>query len=250
MVNQIIDNSKIESPALRANAPSNRRGDGSFDTELDTAKKQLEEKRKYSLLIPWAEVQKMFNIVPLEFKFEFAADKTEDKPRKDQPFADKIKQDNKNSHNNAEVKNDTANTAYYNLTKEALKKNLPTTTAQYQASIPYAFLTDPSSAKALTKSDLKTVIDEIVKKIELIKTNRKAELNLSLYQENLGEMTLLLSLKNGLVSVQIAASLPGAKKILEDNLFELESALKNARISLGDLKIVEVNHGNHPKSDS
>ena len=250
MVNQINDASAIESPALQANTPSNRRGDGSFDTNLDAARKQLEEKQKYSLLVPWAEVQKMFSIIPLEFKFEFAADKIEDKPRKDQPFADKIKQDNKNTRNNAEVKNDTANTTYYNLTKEALKKNLPTTTAQYQASIPYAFLTDPSSAKALTKSDLKTVIDEIVKKIELIKTNRKAELNLSLYQENLGEMTLLLSLKNGLVSVQIAASLPGAKKILEDNLFELESALKNARISLGDLKIVEVNHGNHPKSDS
>jgi len=245
-MNQVTQTNQID-PTQQANT-TRRQGDGSFDTELASAQNQLENKKRYSALLPWADVQKMFSLAPLEFKFEFTSNKIEDRPRDDRQAATPVGQEERHANKEAEVKAAPADASYVAITKETLKNNMPEPATTYMGAIPANLLNDPNAARFTSKADLKMVIDEIVKKIELIKTSQKAQLNMSLYQENLGEMTLLLSLQNGLVSVQIAASQPGAKKILEDNLFELESALKNARINLDGLKIVEVNHGNHPES--
>ena len=79
----------------------------------------------------------------------------------------------------------------------------------------------------------------------IIKINRRTELSMALSYKNLGDLTLLLSLKNGFVSVQIAAAQAETKKSLEENLSELESALKNAKINIEDIKILEVKNDNH-----
>jgi len=229
----------IESPGLSGSNNPKSRGDGSFDTELETAKKKI------LLFAPWADVSKMFNIMPLEFKFDFNTSRIEESTQKKYNEPAKIKPEQSTAQKEIKTQDEGETISIVNIPKETFKKNLP-------APLPFCPIAIPgfsygNSAKPITKQDLQLMVDEIVEKIELLKVGRRSELNMSLSNEKLGDLTLFLSLKNGLVSVQIAAAMPETKRSLEENLSELESALKSAKISLEDIRIVEVKNGDHTK---
>ena len=239
MVSPNVSVNNIESPGRSRDNNAQRRGDGSFDTELETARKKI------SLIAPWAEIQKIFNIIPLEFNFDFNAGKIEDNTPKKYSEPDKVKAESAKTEKEikTQVQESTKTISCFKITKETFKGNLPSPLPFYP--IPTLGYANGTSFKPITKEDLQLMIDEIVEKIELLKVNRRTELNMSLSYENLGDLTLLLSLKNGFISIQIAAAQAETKKSLEENLSELESALKNAKINLEDIKIVEVKNDNH-----
>ena len=239
MVSPNVSVNNIESPGLSRDNTAKRQGDGSFDAELETARKKI------SLIAPWAEVQKIFNIIPLEFNFDFNAGEIEDNVPKKYSEPDKVKAESAKTEKEikTQVQENTKTISYFKITKETFKENLPSPLPFYP--IPAPGLANGTSFKPITKEDLQMLIDEIVEKIEILKINRRTELNMSLSYENLGDLTLLLSLKNGFVSVQIAAAQAETKKSLEENLSELESALKNAKINIADIKILEVKNDNH-----
>jgi hypothetical protein len=235
---------KIESPGLSGNNNTQRQGDGSFDSELQSARHALEEKKTYSLFAPWAEVQKVFNLIPLEFKFDFNANKIGDEVKKNNPEPEKVKTDAVKPEDRKEIKvvELPKETAVFKIAKEEFIKNAPLPVAPYV--LPNAYIT---TAKFMTKSDLKIIIDDIVEKIELMKVGRRTELNMALNYENLGDLLLNLTLKNGMVSIQISAAQSETKRSLEQNLSELESALKSAKINLKDLTVLEVKNGDQSK---
>jgi len=230
---------KIEAPSLSRDDNTQRQGDGSFDRELEAAKNKL-------LVAPWAEVQKMFNITPLEFKFDFNANKIENEVQKDTREPQQVKTDRAKSETGKETK--TAElpktAAMIKISKDTLAKNIPLPVSPF--AFPASYLGDNASLP-VTKSDMKMVIDDIVEKIELMKVGRRSELNMALNYENLGDLLLNLTLKDGMVSIQISAAQNDTKKSLEQNLSELESALKSAKINLKDLTVTEVKDGDQSK---
>ena len=238
---------KIQSPDLSRDNNTQRQGDGSFDAEFQSAQQALEKKKTYSLFAPWAELQKMFNFSPLEFNFDFSAGKIENDFNKETPEPQKIKTQSAKPEEREDVKAAELpkQTAVFKITKQELIKNTPLPVAPY--ALPNPYFNGNSSVKLMTKSDLKMVIDDIVEKIELLKVGRRSELNMALNYENLGDLLLNLTLKNGMISIQISAAQNETKRSLEQNLSELESALKSAKINLKDLIVTEVKNGDQPK---
>ena len=57
--------------------------------------------------------------------------------------------------------------------------------------------------------------------------------------EDMGEILLTLTAKSGMIAVQIAAS-EETRKMIEAGRKELESALKKARVSLAEIKIIRT----------
>lgn len=101
---------------------------------------------------------------------------------------------------------------------------------------------DQSSSKGVSKIDLQSMIDKIVEQAKLIRTEKTVELSMLLYEKELGEISLAITSRNGLVSIQIAAR-QEAKKNLEDAMKDLELALKIAEVNVAQIKIVEVKDG-------
>ncbi|KAF0133322.1 MAG: flagellar hook-length control protein [Candidatus Saganbacteria bacterium] len=232
--------SAAESPSIsRENTV--QKSDGSFDLYFEAAKKLIEEKKKISLFASWGNSEKSFNIIPLEFEFDFKSNKIEENP-KNKPGNQQIIDKNEN---------DTPKQPPIANKPESLQKqknqnasnNLPLPQAM---NLPLNL--NNFMQKQITKNDLKFIIDEIAEKASFLKTKQYSELQINILPEDLGELMLSLSLKNGQVSIQIYAASIETKKYLEDNIYELESALKSAKISLKDIKVVEVKDGNHTKS--
>jgi len=111
------------------------------------------------------------------------------------------------------------------------------------SSNPYAFseFTLPASLAgfgrpALSSSDLQLVVSEIMDKVSLIREGEKATLSIALRSGDSSRMLLDLSIKNGLVSISIAADGETVDWI-ERHLAELEESLKQANINLGSLDV-------------
>jgi hypothetical protein len=214
-------------------ATKNRQGDGSFDNYFES------EKRKV-LLSTFDQIQNLANILPLKFDFDTEIQKIEDKPAPE--MDNKSAYDHptpENKHSRQETDNAVRVYSDIKVIKQALMNNLPQPNLMM---VPIANLQsyniDPGNTR-VSKVDLQGLIDEIVKKVELIKSGRKSEMNFSLFEKNFGELNLSLSLSGGVLSIKIAADAE-AKKALEDNITELEIALKEAKIKLDGIKIVEV----------
>jgi hypothetical protein len=97
--------------------------------------------------------------------------------------------------------------------------------------------------KLVNKLDLQFLIDQILSQVRMVREKGKVELTLGLKPENLGEILLTLTSKSGMVSIQIQAS-PETRKLIEEELLELELALKKAKVNLAEIKILspeEVN---------
>ena len=87
--------------------------------------------------------------------------------------------------------------------------------------------------------DLQSLIDELIKQVNLVKSKGQTELSLTLNQEELGDIFLKLTSFSGHVSVLITAS-ADAKQALDARKHELERALRKAAVALGQVTIEEV----------
>jgi hypothetical protein len=244
-MNQTVAINRAESPDRSRDNDLRSRGDGSFDADLESAQKALAKKNKTPLFAPWAEVQKIFNVLPLEFKFDFDANRVEDRPRSKENPAETKTQPGTSGRKQAIAAETTARqVSYYKVPKETLKEQTPSPLPFYPLPVP-GLLWNGMPVQ-ITKADMKMIIDEMVEKAELVKSGRSSELNLRLSYENTGEMFLSFILKNGQVTVSIAAARPETRKSLAESLSELESALKSAKINFKEIRIVEVNNDQHP----
>jgi len=227
----------ISIPGLSGENPAQKkRSDGSFEIVLNGAEADLEKKKKIMNISCWAELEKFFNILPLEFKFDFASQKLSENPL---PKNKEQVKNNDNGGAQAEVKQATAKIQNTEALKEALINHIP-----LPSNIPVpstSFMSLFVNMEPLSKSNLQAVINEIVKQAKLVKTGEKTELSLSLLQKELGEMYVTLSMKNGQVLIQINAGAE-TKKLFENHLEELKMALKEAKVQLDGIKITEVDY--------
>jgi len=226
---------KTDPPSLAGETNgSDRRGDGSFD-------KYLEEAQNGLPIFPWSN---LFSLFDLKLDMNFQQESPEDKKV---DFVQKEKDKNKNQNTEKTMdqlaKIEPANKSKENLdyinfklAKDILLKNLPQP-SMYLGLIPNQ-ISNPSTTTP-SKTSIQTLIDEIAQKIEFLKKGNESQVRLTLSEENLGDMLLSLSLKNGMVSIQIAASTE-TKKYFDNNISELEISLKEAKIDVESLKIVEV----------
>lgn len=97
--------------------------------------------------------------------------------------------------------------------------------------------------KLLGKLDLQSLVDQILSQIKLVKEKGKVELTVGLRPKDLGEILLTLTSRSGMISIQIQAP-DETRKLLEEELLELELALKKANVNLAEIKIA------HPKEVS
>jgi len=87
--------------------------------------------------------------------------------------------------------------------------------------------------------DLQSLIDELIKQVNLVKSKGQTELSLTLNQEELGDIGLKLTSLSGRVSVLITASAQ-TKQALDTHKNELERALRKAAVALDQVTIEEV----------
>ncbi len=77
--------------------------------------------------------------------------------------------------------------------------------------------------EAINKTE---VINQIVKKAELIFTDAKQEMRMQLEPENLGKLTLKLAVERGLVTAKFVAESYEVKQVIESNFNELKDMLQ------------------------
>jgi flagellar hook-length control protein FliK len=87
--------------------------------------------------------------------------------------------------------------------------------------------------------DLQSLIDELIKQVNLVKSKGQTELSLTLNQEELGDIFLKLTSLSGRVSVLITASAQ-TKQALDARKNELEHALRKAAVTLDQVTIEEA----------
>ena len=227
-------------------AASARRGDGSFDTQLETAQKELEHKSKLSSF-PWSQLESLFDILPLEFDFDFQASQIQESPS--QP------KEETNTRPDQEAKPQALTAkaevvkvcSDVKIIKEVLSKNIPAPQVLFAPIVPGQNISGQMTSSPVSRIDLQKLIDEIIKNAELIKSGKKTELKLGILEQELGEMELAFSVKSGVVSVMISTRNEETKKIITDNITELEIALKDAKIRLEDIKVMEVKDERHSR---
>jgi hypothetical protein len=92
--------------------------------------------------------------------------------------------------------------------------------------------------KLMGKLDLQFLIDQIISQVKMVKAKGRVELTLGFKTENLGEIVLTLTSRSGMISIQIQAP-PETRKLIEEQMQELELALKKAKVILAEIKITE-----------
>jgi len=220
-----------------------RKGDGSFAGHLEEAEKKISNNSSV-LIAPWAQVEKLFDILPLKFDFNLSVEST---PKISQKEAQNYPSTPpaKNSENSKEKSDNIPQAIAEQIQNKVAKSILSNKTPSPQIAIGYApFQLSGETPKQISKTEMQSIIDEMIEKVEFLKAGQRREIKLALSPETLGNLMLSLSIKNGLVSIQIAAS-SESKKTLEDNLSELEISLKEAKIELEEIKIVEVKNDSH-----
>ncbi len=92
------------------------------------------------------------------------------------------------------------------------------------------------------KINLQALVDEIIENIEIAKANGKLELKILLKPEDLGEILVKIQQDQGKINVTLWAN-GEALRELQDHLSELEKALSQNQISLGQLSVFAGNSG-------
>jgi flagellar hook-length control protein FliK len=98
------------------------------------------------------------------------------------------------------------------------------------------FVTAKSKLSSMTSINLDDLIAQIKDKLKLVKENGKTELSIALNPEDLGNVLMNISSKNGIISISIFAD-KAAKQALDENIQELERSLKNANLNVENLDI-------------
>lgn len=105
--------------------------------------------------------------------------------------------------------------------------------------IPASFNNTLLKETSALKLDVDFLAGKIIDQVKLVQEKGRVELNLTLQPDELGEILLSVSLRNGVISVGMTAS-PETKKILDQNLNELQTSLKRAKLNLGELWVSET----------
>lgn len=220
-----------------------RVGDGSFENELKQAEKDLSSKKKQINDFSWDQLESLFGLLPL--KFEFRADdvdlrsgtKTNDNNKTEKTDQASVNPQKHNNHFDYE-KNSLV-ISDVKAIKDALIKFIPPPAAPIGI-MPLNM--NPSVANIqVTRGDLQILIDKIVEQARLIKSQKKTELSMMLQENELGQIKLSMSSKNGIISISLGVS-EEMKKNMEKNIYELEIALKSANIDIDELTITEVDN--------
>ncbi len=102
---------------------------------------------------------------------------------------------------------------------------------------------------ALRMIDVDDLIAQIKNKIKFLSENGKIELSIELKPENLGTILMSISSNRGVLSINIFAD-QAAKQALEENIAELERALKRADLYVEDLRILSDGGNKHNKGET
>ncbi|MHB1392433.1 MAG: flagellar hook-length control protein FliK [Clostridia bacterium] len=81
------------------------------------------------------------------------------------------------------------------------------------------------------------VINQIVKKAELIFTDAKQEMRMQLEPDNLGKLTLKLAVEKGLITAKFVAESYEVKKIIESNFNELKDMLQEKGLEVQNFSV-------------
>jgi flagellar hook-length control protein FliK len=81
------------------------------------------------------------------------------------------------------------------------------------------------------------IINQIVKKAELIFTDAKQEMRMQLEPENLGKLTLKLAVEKGLITAKFVAESYEVKKVIESNLNELKDMLQEKGLEVQNFTV-------------
>lgn len=220
-------------------ATSARRGDGSFDTQLEIAQKELDQKSKL-ISFPWSQLESLLDIIPLEFDFGLQMSEIQEAPT--QPKEDtSAKSDRQNQSQYLDSKSGAIKVCSdVKIIKEVLSKNIPAPQILFAPIVPGQNVSAQMTSSPVSRIDLQNLIDELIKNAELIRSGKKTELKLGITEKELGEMELAFSSKSGIISVLISTQNEETKKIIKDNITELEIALKDAKIRVEDIQVMEV----------
>lgn len=208
------------------------RGDGSFDLELQKASESI-SKKAISPSISMFDMLFESSMVLSDVNNYYSEDiKEEDKTNEKET---KEISGQKNPMEAKSQKKPDIEITDLNRIKEILSKFLPPP----QIVPLYGMGLNNVQSNIVTKANMQALIDEIVQNAKLLKINDKIELTLMLKEKYFGEMNLSLLSKNGIISIQIFAQ-SETKKMLEDSILDLETALEEAHIKFDDIKISEV----------
>lgn len=101
---------------------------------------------------------------------------------------------------------------------------------------------DKRAEQALTEP--KQIIDQIVKKFEMVNKQNPAELSIQLKPEFLGKMTIKLSMEDGVLSAKFVTDNHTVKNMLENNLAMFKQQLDDAGIKVDKAEVsVQVGTG-------
>lgn len=215
----MVSNPVTSAPIDQASLPGFvRRGDGTFDNFLSRAIAQLDA-----------------SIMPLKFEFDFSPEKTEEAPPKNTDTSSTPHSLPAGRQAHTEVRNEKVAIQETKIIKQALIQNLPPL-----MSLPLSINLSSTSSQSLTRENLQLVIDEIVKQAKIFKLGRRLELNLDIESQELGKLLLSFHSKDGAVAIEIFTANAESRKLLDDHVLELESALKEARITLDSVRITEI----------
>ncbi len=209
---------------------------------------EIETKTVAHLFAPWAQLQSLFNFTNLPFDLDFdkelslATAKIENNLNRHQTSSPATLSKNeqiKAKDDSPAVNSETKATQAPVQEQKIIQLIDPTQFVMGNLEILFPFSQPEIQGSGGLKLNLDFLVDKIIEQIKLVKEKGQVELQFSLQPKELGEIWLSVSMKNGLVSISMAAS-PETKKILENDLGELEAALKKERLNIGDLRVTEV----------
>ena len=112
-----------------------------------------------------------------------------------------------------------------------------------------ALITAKNNAASLRKIDVDDLVAQIKNKIKFLLENGKTELSIELKPDNLGTILMSVSSNKGILSINIYAG-QAAKQALEENIAELERALKLANLNIDNLKVLSDSGMKHNKGET
>ena len=218
----------------------------SFDDKLKAQELKLSEREKLLKSLPWTYLQTLLNSSELKFDFDFSvaennggllsygrqASSTGATGSNAPSSKPSIAQGEENAGN------PTASPAKlsYVIDQNSFVQNLIANN-KYAVGNPPALFNFSSAQSIEGKSlDLGLIIDELIDKIKMVKEGEKVSLSIALKPDQLGEMLLSVSMRNGVIFMSITTS-SEMKDLIDANKASLEKQLKEANINLGNLDV-------------
>jgi len=229
--------------SLNGNSTTSTNSDSNFEEQLKTEEEKL--KSKTALFAPGGPLETLFASLSYHYDESLTLSKIEsdfERPKYSPPPQTK---NNLQSGTKLQEENIAAlpmSAKRYEIDPKVFQDLISRSLGAFNL-IPL-FLPLSENALFITKTNLGAVIDDIVKKVALMKDAKSSELLLSLKPEQLGEMLLKVSNKNGMISIHITAN-DETKKLLDLNLEGLKEALSNAQLNIGSVS-VSVGQDNTP----